>query len=76
MKKPSLRWIERVLIVIGLVCVGVWAWSWIDAKIYQYRENRLLEEAASTRLASKAAETDSLGNLREATASAPPPREE
>ncbi len=67
LKKPSLRWIERVLIAVGLLCVGIWAWSWLDAKIYQYRENRLLEEAASARVASKAAETDSLGTFREAS---------
>jgi sortase A len=65
MKKPSLRWIERALIVIGLVCVGVWAWSWIDAQIYQYRENKLLEQASSARTA--ASESDSLGTFRDAS---------
>ena len=68
MKKPALRWIERALIAIGLLCVGIWAWSWIDANVYQYRESRLLEEAASARAtASKASETDSLGTFREAS---------
>jgi len=65
MKKPSLRWIERALIVIGVLCVGIWAWSWIDAQIYQYRENKLLEQAANVRTA--ASETDSLGTFREAS---------
>jgi sortase A len=75
MKKSSLRWLERALIGIGLLCLGVWAWSWIDAWIYQYRENRLLEEAASARAtASKASETDALGTFRET--SAPPASEE
>ena len=75
MKRPSLRWIERALIAIGLVCVGIWAWSWIDAKIYQYRENRLLEEAENARAASSgestASESDSLGAFQEASAPAP-----
>lgn len=77
MKKSSLRWLERALIAIGLVCVGIWAWSWIDAKIYQYRENKLLEEAANARAAaSKAAETDSLGTFREASTPPAPEEEE
>jgi sortase A len=74
MKKPSLRWIERALIAIGILCVGLWAWSWIDAKIYQYRESKLLEEAASAR-ATVASETDSLGAFRETSAPAPEEKE-
>jgi sortase A len=70
MKKPSLRWIERALIAIGILCVGLWAWSWIDAKIYQYRESKLLEEAASAR-ATVASETDSLGAFQEASTPVP-----
>ncbi|HEV2852594.1 MAG TPA: class D sortase [Thermoanaerobaculia bacterium] len=68
MKKPSLRWIERALILIGILCLGAWAWAWIDARIYQYRENQLLEEAAAARRSappSRAAETDALGAFRE-----------
>lgn len=76
MKKPSLRWIERALIAFGLLCVGIWAWSWLDAKIYQYRENRLLEEAANARtVASVASETDALGTFRETSRPSSPPEE-
>lgn len=68
-KKPSLRWIERALIVIGVLCLGAWAYVWIDAQIYQYRENRLLEQAEAARsnpqATSRAAETDALGAFRE-----------
>lgn len=71
MKKTSLRWVERALLAIGILCVSIWTWSWIDAKIYQYRESRLLEEAEKARaVASKAAETDALGTFREASAPA------
>lgn len=48
MTRTSFRWLERALILIGVLCLGLWAWSWVDAKVYQYRENRLLEEAAET----------------------------
>lgn len=77
MKKPSLRWIERVLIVIGILCLGAWAWAWTDARIFQYRENQLLEEAAAARSApqaTRASETDALGAFREDASS--PPRQE
>lgn len=73
MKKHSLRWLERALIVIGILCLGVWAWSWIDAQIYQYRENKLLEQAANVRTA--ASETDSLGTFREASMPPAAPKE-
>lgn len=63
MKNPSLRWIERALIVIGILCLGAWAYAWIDARIYQYRENQLLEQASAA--PSRAAETDALGAFRE-----------
>jgi sortase A len=80
MKKPSLRWIERALIVIGILCLGAWAWAWLDARIYQYRENQLLEEAAAARSnpqRSQAAETDALGSFRQAGREAgPSPRRE
>jgi sortase A len=77
MKKSSLRWLERALIAIGILCVGIWIWSWLDAKIYQYRESRLLEEAASARaVASAAAETDALGTFRKASAPAPEEKKE
>ncbi len=57
MNKATLRRLERVLILTGVLCLGLWAWSWVDAKVYQYRENRLLEEAS---------ETDALASFQEA----------
>jgi len=62
-KSSSLRWIERALLVIGLLCLGVWAYAWIDARYVQYEENRLLDQAAAT-----AAETDALASFHEEAA--------
>lgn len=66
MKKNSLRWLERALLLVGALCVGAWAYAWLDARYVQYREGKLLEEAASARTA--ASETDALGTFREPAA--------
>ena len=68
-KKSTSRSIERALLVIGILCLGVWAYAWIDARVVQYEENRLLDEAPSARSGQQppgsAAETDALGSFRE-----------
>ena len=69
-KSSSLRWIERALLVIGILCLSVWAYAWIDAKYVQYEENRLLDQATTT-----AAETDALASFHEQEA-APKKRRE
>ena len=66
-KKSSLRWLERGLLVVALLCLGAWAYAWIDARYAQYREGKLLDEAASARPgASVASETDALDTFRDA----------
>src|SRR5262245_13174770 len=62
-RKSSLRWLERLLMLVALLCLGVWGYAWLDARYVQYREGKLLdEEAASARpaAASTASETDAL----------------
>lgn len=59
-KAPRSLWIwgERALLAIGLVCLGIVAWSWLDAKALEIRETQRLEEAAL-----KASETDSFASF-------------
>jgi sortase A len=54
-------WAERALLAIGIVCLGIFAWSWVDARALEIRENQRLEEAlaAAPTIKSKASETDS-----------------
>lgn len=86
-KKPVLRWIERALLIVAVLCLGSWAYSWLDSAYYQYRENQILDEslsqapeappAASSPGQSSASETDSLGSFQPRSAApqeAPPPR--
>jgi sortase A len=60
-KTSSRRWLERALLLIGLCCLGYWAYAWADARYTQYQEGKLLDEAASARPA--AANTDALGTF-------------
>lgn len=75
----ALRWLQRSLVAVGVVCLGFYAWSWIDARWYQYRQNRAFEEARNAPAPAApasgprpAAETDALAAFREA--GAPPQR--
>jgi sortase A len=66
-KLPRSRWLwaERTLLAIGIVCLGIVAWSWIDAKALEIRETQRLEEAlaAGPTIKSKASETDSFASF-------------
>jgi sortase A len=53
-------WAERALLAIGIVCLGIFVWSWLDAKLYEREQNARLEQA----LTRPAAETDSFESLR------------
>ena len=70
-KKPILRWIERSLLAVAILCLGSWVYAWIDSAYYQYRENQILDESLSKAPEtppaagpSSAAETDSLGSFQ------------
>jgi len=76
---PAARWIERLLLLIGLVCLGTVAYAYFDARLTDIEENRRLEEAIQSRKAQPAApasETDALSSFQAAEAPAPPKLEE
>lgn len=67
------RWIERLLFLIGIVCLGTWAYAFVDTRLSEMREERRLDEAIRQRTAaaaakvhtgSAAAETDTLGSFQ------------
>lgn len=73
MKRSRLRWLERALLIIGILCLGIWAWSWLDSTYFQYRENQLLDEALNAAPQKTAAtETDALGSFKPQPAATPP----
>jgi sortase A len=38
-------WVERALYLIAIVCLGFYAWVWIDARLFERKQNELLEQA-------------------------------
>ncbi len=66
------RWIERLLFLTGVVCLGIWAYAFVDARLTQKREEQRLEEALRQRSearvaqasATPAAETDALESFQ------------
>jgi sortase A len=71
------RWIEHLLFLIGIVCLGIWAYAFVDARLYEMREERRLEEALRQRASvvsqptrtaaaksTPAAETDALSSFQ------------
>jgi sortase A len=66
--RSRLRWLERLLLLVAFVCLGTWAWVWLDASYVQYRETQALDEALSTQGSaprpSTAAETAALESFR------------
>ena len=62
-------WAERALLAIGIVCLGIFAWSWFDARLLEIRETERLEQALAAKTAQTAktaktaSETDSFAAL-------------
>jgi LPXTG-site transpeptidase (sortase) family protein len=49
------RWIERALLLIGVVCLGIWGYAFVDTYVYEYWQNQRLEEAIRQQSARQAA---------------------
>lgn len=76
MRLPAPRWIERLLYVIGIVCLGTWVYAFVDARLTQRREEQRLEEMLRQRssvstseprpeASTPAAETDALESFQQ-----------
>jgi sortase A len=67
----SFRWLERLLLLVGLVCLGTVAYAYFDARLTEKEESRRLEEAiqaqhAKPAASQPAAETDSFASFETA----------
>ena len=45
--RTRLRWIERALWVIAILCLGYWGYVWLDTAWVQHRDNQALDDALS-----------------------------
>ena len=69
---PSRRFLERLLLLIGLACLGTVAYAYFDARLTEKEESRRLDEAIEAQRHKGAAETDSFASFEKA----PPKLEE
>jgi sortase A len=54
-RKTLLLWLERLLLAIGLLCLGLVAYTVIDSRWFAYRQGRLFDDALRARAAAAAA---------------------
>jgi LPXTG-site transpeptidase (sortase) family protein len=47
-RSPALRWIERALLLIAILCLGSYAYAWLDTQLYERAQNQRLEEALAS----------------------------
>lgn len=79
--RTRLRWIERALWVVAILCLGYWGYVWLDTAWVQHRDNQALDDALSVAPADPAptgqpaaAETDALGTFAPRQGSNQPPK--
>jgi sortase A len=46
-RRTTLRWIERALLSIGILCLGIYAYALLESRVYEFWENRKLESLAA-----------------------------
>ena len=67
--KKKLRWIQRLLLLIAIVCLGSYAYAFLDTRLYDYQQSRRLEQALQEQAKTNhrpAAETDSFESFQKA----------
>ncbi len=65
-RRKTLRWAERLLLLVGLLCVGYFLYTYAEAQLYQAFEDRELDK-----ILNDTAATGTSGKPREETAPAP-----
>lgn len=66
--QKALHWIERGLLLVAILALGIYAYAFLDSRLYEYQQNRRLEQALSDQTSSAGAparETDDLETFQE-----------
>lgn len=71
---PAWDWLERLLLLVGVVCLGIFLWSWLDARAFEAQQNEVLEQTLAghqalpvePKPAAPASETDALSSFKRA----------
>ncbi|HEX7181809.1 MAG TPA: class D sortase [Thermoanaerobaculia bacterium] len=65
--KKNLRWLERLLLLIAIICLGSYAYAFFDTRLYEYQQSRRLEQALQEQAKHPpAVETDSFESFKAA----------
>jgi sortase A len=43
-RRRMIRWIERLLVLVGVLCLGYYAYVWSEARLYQRMEDKELDQ--------------------------------
>ena len=81
-KGPAWDWLERILLLVGVICLGIFLWSWIDTRVFEAQQNEVLDQTLAEHRAlpvkaTPASETDALSSFQRAEKKVgiPPPGE-
>jgi len=84
-RRLTLDWLERILLLAGVLCLGIWLWSWLDTRMFEAQQNEILEQtlarppvaSATPASATSASETDALSSFKrtEKKLESPPPED-
>lgn len=50
---PLRRWIERLLLIVGVACLGIYGFAFVDARLFEAEQNRRLEQELQERAAQR-----------------------
>lgn len=55
-------WLERALFLVAALCLGIYTWAWVDARLFEREQEELLERRLALR--TLASVTDSFESFR------------
>jgi sortase A len=83
LNRPAGEWLEKILLLVGVLCLGIFLWSWLDSRMFEEQQNEILEQtlaghrAVPVKTSTSASETDALSSFKRAEKKPeiPPPGE-
>jgi sortase A len=67
-RRSPLRWIERALLLVAVLCLGYWGYAWLDSAYVQYHDNQILDAAPDSNTAASSTLAASQTTAQDGTA--------